>query len=352
MNPKRVNVLMLVLLLVVIAPAAAPAQSASVSAVDALVQQFRAASQTWQAAILQEAQFIFWCLAFIGLGFTLTISAIRGPSLAGFAVVLVQWLAFTGVALWAMQGGPAFTHAIIHSFYQLAGNASGQGADLHPTVFIDLALGIYQQIVQQEHWWQPGEAVGAELAGLFILAMSAWTTCNLIKVLCASWMFASVGTIFLSFGALGITRDIAFNFYRSALGIAAKIMVMVLIMGMGTTFLQGVANSMGTTPNGVGLGVFALGCTLLAVLSQSLPNMAAGVFGVHGHSAIGNWGIGTAMTAANFAGLAGLRGLQGAGKAMDGGLSSVEKAANAAETYLANGGAKNGRRNGNRGVRP
>jgi len=327
-------------------------QTVSAEAVVNMIDQFKNAAQSWQAAILQEAQFIFWCLAFIGLAFTLVISAIRGPTLAGFAVTLVQWLIFTLVALWAMTNGPAFTHAIIHSFYQLAGNASGQGGDLKPTVFLDLALGLYQKIVQQESLIHPGQAIGAELAGLSILACAAWTTCNLIKVLCASWMFASVGTIFLSFGALGITRDIAFNFYRSALGIAAKIMVMVLLMGMGVTFLQGVANSMGTTPNGVGVGVFAVSCFVLAFLSQSLPNMVAGVFGVHGHSAIGNWGIGAAMTAANFAGLAGLRGLQGAGKAMDGGLSSVEKAANAAETYLANGGAKNGRGNGNRGVRP
>jgi type IV secretion system protein TrbL len=327
-------------------------QTASAEVVVNMIDQFKNASQTWQAAILQEAQFIFWCLAFIGLAFTLTISAIRGPSLAGFAVALVQWLAFTGVALWAMQGGPQFTHAIIHSFYQLAGNASGQGADLKPTVFIDLALGLYQKIVQHESLYHIGQAVGAELAGLSILACAAWTTCNLIKVLCASWVFASVGTIFLSFGALGITRDIAFNFYRSALGIAAKVMVMVLLMGVGVTFLQGVADSLGTAPSGVGLGVFAVSCFVLAVLSQSLPNMVAGVFGVHGHSAIGNWGIAAAMTAANFMGNATSRGLQGAGKAMDGGLSSVEKAANAAETYLANGGAKNGRRNGNRGVRP
>jgi len=327
-------------------------QTASAEMVSQMLHQFQNTAQTWQAAILQEANAIFWCLAFIGLAFTLLISAIRGTTLAGFALTLVQWLIFTGVALWAMTNGPAFTHAIVQSFYQLAGNASGQGDDLKPTVFLDLALKIYQQIIQQEHWWQPAEAIGAELAGLFILAMTAWITCNLIKVLCASWMFASVGTIFLSFGALGITRDIAFNFYRSALGIAAKIMVMVLLMGMGLTFLQGVANAMGTTPNGVGLGVFAVSCALLAVLSQSLPNMVGGVFGVHGHSAIGNWGIATAMTAANFFGGATLRGIKGADKAMDGGASSVEKAANAAENYLANGGAKNGRRNGSRGVRP
>jgi hypothetical protein len=54
----------------------------------------------------------------------------------------------------------------------------------------------------------------------------------------------------------------------------------------------------------------------------------------------------------SFLGSGVLRGLQKADKAMDGGLSSVEKAANAAETFLANGGAKNGRGNGNRGVRP
>src|SRR5690349_24023951 len=114
-------------------------QTASAEAVVNMIDQFKNAAQSWQAAILQEAQFIFWCLAFIGLAFTLVISAIRGPTLAGFAVTLVQWLIFTLVALWAMANGPAFTHAIIHSFYQLAGNASGQGGDLKPTVFLDLA---------------------------------------------------------------------------------------------------------------------------------------------------------------------------------------------------------------------
>jgi type IV secretion system protein TrbL len=347
---KRGVVILTLLLLVVALPV--HAELTSVNPVDQLFQQFRSASASWQGVILQEAQFIFWCLAFIGLGFTLTISAIRGPTLAGFALALVQWLIFTGIALWAMQGGPAFTHAIIQSFYQMAGNASGQGDDLKPTVFIDMSLGLYQKVTQQQNIVHLAESICAELTALGILACSCWVTCNLIKALCASWIFASVGTIFLSFGALGLTRDIAFNFYRSTLGIAAKIMVMVLIMGMGLAFLKSTLAAMSPQPKSGELFIYLAATLVLAVLSQSLPDMVAGVFGVHGHSAIGNWGIGTAWMVGSFLGSGVLRGLQKADKAMDGSLSSVEKAANAAETYLANGGAKNGRRNGNRGVRP
>lgn len=322
------------------------AAAANANLADQLIQQFQSATQSWEGTLLSEARWLFFTLTVISFVVAVGIPMMLRLDIMSMIGFLGQWALFTGVALWGMENGPEFTHGITHSFYQLAGQASGQGDDLKPTAFLDEALQLYGKIVAQEHWYDPGPAVAAELSGLAVLFVACWTTCNLVEVLCACWIFASVAPMFLAFGALVFTRDVFINFWRSALALGAKIMALVLIAGIGLTFLKDVVAAMGDAPNGQLLGVY-LGCALmLAFLSGRIPSMLAGVFGVSSGSALGNWGIMNGMAMGGLIGQAVIRAMQ-AGKGAEPQLSSVEKAANHADNLRARGIRPT--RNGSRG---
>jgi type IV secretion system protein TrbL len=313
------------------------AVAANANLVDQLIKQFENSAQSWEGAILSEARWLFFTLTMISFVVAVGIPMVLRLDIVSTVGFLAQWAIFTGVSLWGMENGPEFTHGITHSFYQLAGQASGLGADLKPTVFLDLSMKLYGKILAQEHGLDIGAAVGAELSGLAVLFTACFTTYTLVEVLCASWIFASVAPMFLAFGALVFTRDVFINFWRSALALGAKLMALVLIAGLGITFLKGVVAAMGDTPNGQLLGLYLACSIMLAFLARGIPNMLAGVFGVSGGSALGNWGISNGLAMGSLVGQAVIRALKTAGNATDAGLSSVEKAANHAENLRARG---------------
>ena len=119
-------------------PLAAAAANANLA--DELITKFQNSAQSWEGAILSEARWLFFTLTVISFVVAVGIPMMLRLDILSTVGFLAQWALFTGVALWGMEEGPEFTHNITHSFYQLAGQASGLGADLKPTVFLDLAM--------------------------------------------------------------------------------------------------------------------------------------------------------------------------------------------------------------------
>jgi type IV secretion system protein TrbL len=336
---------------------AAPARAELTTAntVDKLIQQFQSASHSWESVIMGEAKWLFGVLALISLVLTFGLIVARGTEMGEVVAALVRWTLFTGIAWWALTNGPTFSHAIVTSFFKMGGQAAGVGNAFSPTMFLDVSFKLYQKILAQEHWYNLGQSIGAELVGILIVLCACWMTCNVVLALCSSWVFASAGVIFVAFGACSFWRDIAINFYRTVLAVAAKVMVMVLVMGIGYQFLQGAASSLTVSPNGGELVVFLAASAVLAVLSHSLPNQVASVVGGHGSHGIGNLGLGTGVAAAAAIGATALRGLGLTGKAADESLKALEKAANAAENLGqkdknpgSNGNGNQSRNNANR----
>ena len=348
----RTLFLLVTLLLLALAVLTAPckAELTGANTVDQLIQQFQNTAQSWQNVILNEARALFGWFALISFVLGLGLLVAFRLELGEIVASLIRWALFTSIAWWGMVNGPEFTHNLVDSFYQLAGQASGQVNDLTPTAFIDLSLGLYQKVQQQEHWYTLGVSIGAELVAILIIIIACCITANLVQVLCSAWIFSAISTIFLAFGGLLWTRDIAINFYRTVLGIAAKVMVMVLIMGIGYQFLKSAAAAMTVSPNGGEMVVFLAASLVLALLSVALPNLAASVMGGPGAAGLGTFGLGAGLAAASMMGSVVIRGIQAAGKATDGGMSALEKAVQKAEATLAGGGGKAGRNGNGSGV--
>jgi type IV secretion system protein TrbL len=61
---------------------------------------------------------------------------------------------------------------------------------------------------------------------------------NMLLLLASGYILAYAGVIFLGFGGSRWTSDIALNYFKTVVAVGASLMTMVLIVGVGKTFLD------------------------------------------------------------------------------------------------------------------
>ena len=85
------------------------------------------------------------------------------------------------------------------------------------------------------------------------------------------------GVFFLGFGGSRWTSDMAINYYKTVLGVAAQLMAMVLLVGIGKTFLDDYYARMSEGINLKEMGVMLIVCVILLALVNKIPALIAGV---------------------------------------------------------------------------
>jgi type IV secretion system protein TrbL len=60
----------------------------------------------------------------------------------------------------------------------------------------------------------------------------------MLLLLASGYVLAYAGVIFLGFGGARWTSDIALNYFKTVVAVGASLMTMVLIVGVGKTFLD------------------------------------------------------------------------------------------------------------------
>jgi len=290
----------LVVMMIVALPLTASAQSANVQGViDTLLNKYRSAGQTWTGTIQNAATNLFWLLATISLGWTCVSMAIKQSDLVEIVAELCRFIMFTGLFLWLLMNGSTFSSAIIHSLWQIGGDAGGAGQQIFPMAVLNLGLQVYQQTLQHVNWLQPESIVAPIIIAVIILIMCALVAVNMILLLCAAWVVLYAGLIFLGFGGCRWTCDMAINYYRTVLGVGVSLMTMQLIIGIGVQFLQQLVVSTASNLDAGALGVLMCATIILAVISHRLPHMVAGMVVGGGHNgAIGGIGVMTLFAAA------------------------------------------------------
>jgi len=186
----------------------------------------------------------------------------------------------------------------------------------------------------------------------------AFVGVNIVLALLSSWILMYAGVVYLGFGGCRWTSDLAINYYRAVLGIGVKVMVMMLIIGLGGKFLGDCFNQMSQDLNIRELGIMLVVVVALAVLSAKVPDMAAGLVsgaGAHygaGHLTMGSV-IGAAMLASSMAARTAVAvGSVGAGALAEvaGGGQALRAAFHSAQKHISNGVGGNGSSNGNGGI--
>jgi type IV secretion system protein VirB6/type IV secretion system protein TrbL len=175
-----------------------------------------------------------------------------------------------------------------------------------------------------------------------ILMMLALIGVNMLLLLISGWVLAYAGIFFLGMGGSRWTSDMAINYYKTVLGIGAQLMSMVLLVGIGKTFLDDYWKSMSAGINYSELGVMMIVSLILLVLTNKVPSMIAGVItgASVGNTGVGSFGAGAAIGAAGVAATVASAGGAAlmAGAANMAGVGSAIKAASAAANAMSQGG--------------
>ena len=301
---------------------------------DQVIQEFVSRAAAWQGVIMAAATWLFWTLGTISFTWTMGMLALRKADIGDFFSEFIRFTLFFGFFYWLLQNGPYFAETIINSLRQIGDNAAGT-AGLSPSGVVDIGFMIWKQAVSNLSGWNPIDSfVGMVLSAGIMLAL-ATIAVNMLLLLISGWILMYAGIFFLGFGGSRWTSDMAINYFKTVLGLAVELLVMILLVGVGNNLLTSFYAKMNkATLNFEELGVMLVFCLALLTLTGQVPKMVAGIIsgggggggaGGFGAGAIAGAALGAAGTAAGAASMAGSAVMSGA-QNISGGASAIKAA--------------------------
>ena len=288
----------------------ASAQLTNQGMLDQVVTAFATRAAAWETVVMNAAMWLFWTLGAISLVWTGGMMVLRKADIGQFFAELIRFMLFFGFFLWLLRNGPTFASSIIRSLQRIGEQASGVSS-ITPSGIVDVGFLIWKQAIANLSAWQPIDSFIGIVLSAGILILLAAIAVNMLLTLVSAWILMYAGIFFLGFGGSRWTSDIAINYYKSVLGVAAQLMAMVLLVGIGNDLLTTFYGKMSKgVLNFEELGVMLVFCMALLMLVAKVPSVLVSVMsGVGMGSGTGNFGtgavLGTAGAAAATAGMAG-----------------------------------------------
>lgn len=268
-------------LLILISTQAQAAPLDSAGLLDDILNRFANVASTWAGTIQNYATWIFWSLAVISMVWTFAMMAMQGEGLSAALAEVVRFFAVLGFFFYLLKNGPAISVDIQDSLRQLAANASGLSKSFSPSGIVDIGFDIVSRVVDQSSIWSPADStVGLILAGV-ILCVLALVGVNMLLLLITGWILSYGGIFLLGFGGARWTSDIAITFFKTVLGIALQLFTMVLIVGIGKSFIDQYYQAMGADAVQMkSMFVMLVASIVLLVLVNKVPPMVGSIVGL------------------------------------------------------------------------
>lgn len=299
-----------------------------------IIGRFVTAMQGWEPVLLPHATNIFWFLVTVSMVVTFGKLALQKADMQEFVREGMMFIVTTGI-FWALLGyGTNIAMDFINSLRQMAGTVTGLGPKIDPQTILDVGIKVLMDAKDAFEMRHPWVSLVALIVAFLVLVLCALIAMNMMLLIVSSLVLVYAGVIVLGFGGSRWTSEIAINYYKSAIGMGLKLMVMSLIVSIGVTFAQELIEAKSESVMLKEQAVIFVAVLMLWGLSKELPNMVANlVLSANIGTSVGNHGVGTALamggaTAALAGGaLATGRGLltQGAG-AVDAVGAAIEKA--------------------------
>ena len=270
---------------------------------DSVLARYSAAAAGWAGAITSAATWLFWTLTVISMVWTFGFMAMRKADLGEFFAEFVRFTIFTGFFWWLLTNGPNFARSIMDGLRQVGSNATGLTSALSPSGIVDIGFAIFNKVLENSSMWSPVDSAVGIILAASVLVILALVGVNMLLLLVSGWILAYAGIFFLGFGGSRWTSDIAINYYKTVLGVAAQLFTMVLLVGIGKTFLDDYYTRMSAGVEFSEMGVMLIVSVVLLMLVNKVPSLISGIIsgGSIGHSGIGNFGAGAAVGAAGMA---------------------------------------------------
>ncbi|MEZ6855123.1 P-type conjugative transfer protein TrbL [Halodesulfovibrio aestuarii] len=146
--------------------------------------------------------------------------------------------------------------------------------DLDPQAVFVTGMKLVSAVLGEMSFYHLIDNVGLIICALAILLSFALIAAQMLLVKCEAYIVMNAGIILLGFGGAEQTRNYATNFLRYSLGIAMKLFVMQLLVGLGTAFI----NELPTGDLSMQDIFFIIGVAIvLLALTMSIPDIISGI---------------------------------------------------------------------------
>ena len=259
---------------------------------------YQAASE-WSARLQGYALKLLASLALIQLVWTFMPLVMKQADLGEVFGELIRFFMVIGFFYAVIEHSVPWATAVVDSFREAAGTASGLGRALQPGDMFAVAVNFSRTIVEGISLFSPGKAILIALVGCLVLLCFAFIAAFMFVTLVESYVIINASVLFFGFGGSQWTRDFAIAPLRFVVAVGAKLFVLTLIVGIIVTsaksWLAAYTNDEASLMTLAGL---ALVC---AYLTKTIPELIGGM--ISGTSMGGGSAIG-GMAAAGAAGAA------------------------------------------------
>ena len=279
------------------------AQATNSAIYENVLDRYQTASRGWATIVLAHATWLFWMLALISMVWTFGMMAIRRADIGEFFAEFVRFTIFTGLFWWLLLNGPHFGATIIASLRQIGGEATRLGPNLSPSSVVDIGFNVFFTTLDMFSLSSPVMSFTGIFLGFGVLALLALVAVNMLILLVSGWVLLYGGVFFLGFGGARWTSDLAINYYKTVLGVAASLFAMVLIVGVATSIIDQYHRSMAADIQVKELAVVMMVAFIMAMLVKSIPPLISGIItgaSINQASSMG-FGAGAVVGAASMA---------------------------------------------------
>jgi type IV secretion system protein TrbL len=273
---NSLQALIAILLLLFVAHSAF-AEPTSSAIFENVLDRYHTASRGWATIILAHATRLFWTLALISMVWTFGMMALRRADIGEFFAEFVRFIIFTGFFWWFLLNGPRFGETIIASLRQIGGEATQLGPNLTPSSVVDIGFDVFFATLDMFSIHSPVVSFTGIFLGFVVLALLALVGVNMLILLVSGWVLLYGGVFFLGFGGARWTSDLAINYYKTVLGVAASLFAMVLIVGVATSIIDQYYRSITATIHVKELAVVMMVAFIMAMLVKSIPPLISGI---------------------------------------------------------------------------
>lgn len=270
----------------------------NVGVLNNVLDKFEAAAATWKVIMITRASWLFWLLVVISMVWTFGMMALRKADIGEFFAEFVRFTLFTGFFWWLLINGPQFAVDIMKSLRAIASEASGLPNDLGPSGIVDVGFDIFFKVIDQSVIWKPMDSLFGMLLAAAILVVFALVGTNMLLLLVSGYLFAYAGVFILGFGGSKWTSEMAIGYYKSILNVALQLMTMILLVGIGRSFVDQYYTSMSAGISLKELGVMAVVAAVLLFLVAKIPPQIGALAGGTTGNLGSNFGVGAAVAAA------------------------------------------------------
>lgn len=265
---------------------------------DNVLARYSAASGAWEQIITARASWLFWTLTVISMVWTFGMMALRRGDLGEFFAEFARFTIFTGFFWWLLVNGPRFASTLVMSLRQMGAEATNLPSTLAPSGIVDIGFDIFFKILDQSSVWAPVDSGCGIIIGAVIMVVFALVGVNMLLLLISSWILAYAGIFFLGFGGARWTSDMAIGYFRTVLNIGAQLFTMVLLVGIGKSFVDQYYTAMGAGISFKELGVMLVVSVVMLALVKTIPGLIGGLAGGNTGSLGSGFGAGAAFGAA------------------------------------------------------